>query len=194
MDRMSLAYAEHRLRNSKQWAEDVIKYFADNFNISAEQLQRISKVEQGLYRWDSLSVQNQNTVTLFQDFVAANAGMPTSSFDPPTDEHMAVVGIALYEGVEPVVSETDWTYGISDQFLKQGSLQILVNGEVQLSKVPLTQFVPNLTTRELGFLPLKSWIPWQGDTQLNVRLSWPAAISASNQNVRCELIGIGFGA
>jgi len=198
MNRINLPYLDHQFRHPKEQAKGMINWFAAYLSDDdAAKLQTISKMQQDLYRWDSRAIPvGANSVSFFnKSFVAANTGMPGDSFTPPTDEHMGIIGINIYQSQGDEIPLSDWIWGVSNPQLRNAWLTITINGVVQNAKIPLTQAIPDLTDRGIGFIPLAIPLCWQGNTNIEVtlNLAQPSTMVLFT-NLRIGLQGFGFGA
>jgi len=191
-NRYNQAFMEHTMRNPKAWANAIATWF--QAHLSKDAVIRISKVDQDLYRWDAQNVTGMTSVSFFKTYVPLNAGMPSDTFTPPTDEHMGIIGMTIQEGFRDPISDSDWVNGVNDAAVKQARLSIIVNGDTKINSIPLTEAIANITDRETGYIPLKSWLAWEGNTNLELRVDFPVVPTTLNLNLRIILEGFGFGA
>jgi len=122
-------------------------------------------------------------------FVATNTNL--DGFQRPQSEHVVITNIRIAEGVDAVISSTDWIFGTQDPAIKNGLMTITTNGGTQLRNYPMLDAIEGLTTDSIGEISLFEPIIWIGQTPLQIEQVFLIA-AAANTNIRVELVGVGL--
>lgn len=183
---MNLAILENRLRNPRRFEEDFYNFFAaldvktDVEKTLAEQTRYDSRaIVAGINQYFKSGVVDQNT--------------NMNQFTPPESEHQLITALRIWDGLQGTIFETDWVGGANTAFTKNCKVTITNNGVKALDAVPLSDFLPDLTTRDLGLYELGEPIPWIGQTNLVVSIETPEGFAVpGNQNLRFGLKGLAY--
>lgn len=181
---MLLPTLEKRIRNPKDFEAEFAAFWKE---IGAKLVQE--KTVAQAVRYDSLALATGTNKFFDTAPVAFETNM--NSFTPPETEHFLITRMRLAVGVNAVLLSTDWTYGADPAVEKNGQLSITNNGVRVLDRYPLSDFIPDLLTRDVGTVELEEPIAWIGQTILTAQIELNAA-PAANSNMRFELIGIAY--
>jgi len=185
---MNIAILEKRLANPGIFEK---QYFAFWKALKVKVLQQKTLAEQT--RYDSHFLNSGSVTNFFKGTPDQRDTNMGSSFTSAASEHMLVTGIRIWEGVNAVISDTDWTAGASEAAVKNAKMSILNNGTKVLDDVPLSDFLDDLTTRDDGFYDLNEPIAWEGQTDLIVSIELTdTGIIPVSTNLRVGLRGLAY--
>ena len=133
-------------------------------------------------------------------FTPARSNFPGGTFQLPQSEHAFITGIKIYSGVNASVSASDWQAGANDAALKNGVMDIVINGQKVVTALPLSQFgqaadsatFAGETDSERGIFYFYEPLVLLGQTQISVNVSFPTAPATANLNLRVEFFGVRF--
>lgn len=135
----------------------------------------------------------------FASFIAAGNAVAVSkttmqpflNLQYPQNEHFLITAIRFLTGASATLAATDWTPGISDAALKNGTMELSVNSSLVIKDFPLTAFQPSTNNNDLtaGIVELANPIMFVAQTPLTLTVSVPTAPTAQNLNIRAELHG-----
>lgn len=183
---MNLAILEQRLANPKEFELDFYNFWKA---LKVKTVQEKTLAEQT--RYDSVAVVTGIT-TLFES-EPVNDNTNLTNFTPPESEHQLITQIRIWEGTNAVIADTDWVAGVTNPICQNSKISILNNGITVLDNVPLSEFLPDLTTRDVGLYDLAEPIAWVGQTNLIVQIkSKKGAIIGANTNLRVGLKGLAY--
>jgi len=156
-----------------------------------------SKTLAELIRYDQKVIGDQSTVQFFSgDFIAGNTNL-LNSYIPPESEHQVIWGIRVLStgAVEDPVYLSTWIEGNANlPSIQNAKLSVTNNSLVVLRDYPLADFIPDLTTKDIGFITLSEPIVWAGNTNLSCTLKTasPNTTFPADAGMRIELHGIGL--
>ena len=107
----------------------------------------------------------------------------------PQGEHFQIAFLRIYEGANAVLNETDWVAGTNDPFLKNATIDIIINGVREWVDVPLISLTRSEEQNDSGYLVFLDPKFWFAQTDLQIVLKPKKAIATANLNVRMELSG-----
>jgi hypothetical protein len=161
----------------------------------------LPKVAADFAIFDQLAVVGTTLAAYFQgQFTIARSNFPNGSFTMPESEHALILGIRIYTGAAATVTATDWQPGANDAAVKNGKMDILINGQKVLTELPLTQFGQvqlsathqGETDQDRGTFYFYEPLVLLGQTNIAVNVSFPTAPATANLNLRVELVGVRF--
>lgn len=183
---MNLAVLENRLANPKQFEKDFFDFW-DALNVKTVQEKTLAEQT----RYDSVAVVTGITTLFESEPVADNTNL--TNFTPPESEHQLITQIRIWEATNAVIADSVWTAGVTSGICQNSKISIINNGITVLDNVPLTEFLPDLTTRDIGLYDLAEPIAWVGQTNLIVQIkSKKGAIIGANSNLRVGLKGLAY--
>lgn len=190
-----------RLERAKEGQEGILvrglkNFFKANFGATT-----LPKVAADAILYDQLRTVGATNLSFFNGaFTPQRSNFPGGSFQLPQSEHMLILGLKIYDGAAATVEQTNWQPGVSDALVKNGNIDVLVNGQKVITAVPMTAFDTNATSattagrtdENRGFYYLTEPIALLGQTTLNINLALLTATATANYNLRVELHGIRF--
>ena len=119
------------------------------------------------------------------------------SFVRPQSEHSLIYAIRYFTGDigSGDLFESTWDEGNGKiNSIQNATFTITNNGVVVLKNYPMTDFLPGLTTKDVGYIMLDEPILWEGQTSLTVQLTSadPSQVFGADIGGRFELVGIGL--
>jgi len=183
---MNIATLENRLRHPKQFEEDFYNFFA-----AIDAKTDVEKTLAEQTRFDSRTLAGASITEFFKtDPIPGNTNL--NQFIPPESEHQLITAIRIWEGaLFGPIFDTDWVPGAQDPAVKNARITITNNGVKALDEVPLSDLIPDLTTRDVGLYSLNEPIPWLGQTKLIVSIDLPGILAGAT-NLRVGLKGLAY--
>lgn len=147
---------------------------------------------------DTKAVKGLTQVSFFQGQQLANGSNQPSGYVRPQDEHLLITGVAISSANEAAGS-TFGTLGLvqgldtANPALCEGYLTIVSNGVKFLDKFSLQNFQRVAEDPSSGNVNLSIPVPWMGQTDLEARVEFPTAPTATaGVYMQVRLLGIGL--
>jgi len=183
---MYLATLEKRLQNPGVFERNFFDFW-DALGVKTDQEKTLAEQT----RYDSRQLINGVNQFFKSDVVPNNTNL--NQFTPPESEHQLITTLRIWEGTAATVFTTDWVAGASSAFVSNSKITITNNGVKAIDAVPLSDFLPDLTTKDNGLYDLSSVIPWIGQTNLVVSVETPENFGVPiNLNLRIGLKGLAY--
>lgn len=151
--------------------------------------------------YDQLAVTGLTQAQFFQGaFTTARSNFPGGTFQLPQSEHALILGVKIYTGVDAAVIETNWLPGANNNDVRNGVLDVTINGQKVLTSLPLTQFgeaelsatAAGETDNDRGTFYFYEPLVLLGQTAIAANISFQSAVTTANTNLRLELQGVRF--
>jgi len=190
-----------RMANATKGQSGSLASLMQNFFAANYGLTQLPKICADFIIFDQLAAAGATNLSFFNDqYTAARSNFPGGSFVAPNSEHMLILGVKMLSAANASVPASDWQPGVEDAALKNGQLDIQVNGVKQITSLPLTAFDPNeisattsgRTDGGRGMFYLYEPIVLLGQQQLVANAKFPTGSGTANINLRMELHGIRF--
>ena len=182
----------NRFKNPKAFQNAFMNFLAEN-NLVFQQ----SKTLAELVRYDQKAIGGSSTAQFFAgNFVQGNTNL-LNQYTPPESEHMVIWGIRMFfngDGNDPTY-DSIWAEGNGNEPTLQNAKMSIKNNSVEvLRDYPCTDFIPDLTTKDIGLITLSEPIVWAGQTNcvLTLKTADPTVNFTDDVAVRIEYVGIGL--
>jgi hypothetical protein len=182
----------NRFKNPKAFQNAFMNFLEKN-NLVFQQ----SKTLAELVRYDQKSIGGASSVQFFAGgFDQGNTNL-LNQFTPPESEHMVIWGVRVLstDDVQDPVYNTTWVEGNSNEPTIQNAKLSIKNNSVEvLRDYPLADFIPDLTTKDVGLITLSEPIVWAGQSNCIATLKTADGTSTftADTGIRIEYIGIGL--
>jgi len=189
-----------RMARAKAGAPGTLVSLMTNFFKANYGLSDLPKTAADFILYDQLSVVGLTSASFFTGAYTTTRSNFPGSFVLPQGEHAIITGIKFMFGANATVSSTDWQPGVGDALTKQGLVSISINGQVVTTQLPLTAFDNNVLSATVqgsadenrGYFFFYEPLVLLGQQQIALNITWNAAPSTANANLRCELHGVRF--
>lgn len=183
-----------KLGNPTALQESFFGYLLAAGVIGRNEVERVKreKTFQSVLLYHAKDIEGLTKDDFFTGALATAADSNMSSFISNKDEHKLIYAIKAYAGAAGTVMATAWTEGIPGGDVSNGTFKITVNGQLQLPKTLLQNFVEADEDADAGVFVLEKPIVWPGQQDIAVSCDWPTAPATTNQNLMFELVTLGL--
>lgn len=190
-----------RLLNAEGNKEGLLVSAMTNFFKANYGKTTLPKVAADFAIFDQLAAVGQTQLNFFTgQWTQTRTNFPNGSFTMPESEHALILGVKIYTGAAVSIIATDWQPGANDAAIKNGKLDIVINGQKVVTELPLTQFGQNQlsataqgeTDQDRGTFYFYEPLVLLGQTSMIASVQFPAAPATANINLRVELVGVRF--
>jgi len=189
-----------RMARAKAGAPGTLVSLMTNFFKANYGLSDLPKTAADFILYDQLAVVGLTSASFFTGAYATTRSNFPGSFVLPQGEHAIITGIKFLFGANATVASTNWEPGVGDALTKQGLVSISINGQVVTTQLPLTAFDSNAlsataagaTDENRGYFFFYEPLVLLGQQQIALNITWNAAPTTANANLRCELHGVRF--